>query len=173
MGRTLFALLVAALGAATTGHVFAQEVLSKTEIIRSLAPMAAGVNVTQSVDLDIRFEVNSADLSVGAVRQLDELGDALLSHELTTVIFLIAGHTDATGPAVDNKALSLRRATAVQRYLMERHGIAAHRLSVIGWGEERLKRPFDPAAAVNRRVEISVRLPGLPEKEPLDGIIRR
>jgi len=37
---------------------------------------------------------------------------------------------------------------------VSRHGIAAERLDIEGWGEERLKDPLNPASGVNRRVEI-------------------
>ncbi len=162
-------LLAAALG----GQVQAQEVLSKTEIIRGLGPVAAQADEARAIDLDIRFEVNSAHLSATAERQLGELGEAFRSSELATLGFIVAGHTDATGPADANMALSLRRAEAVKRYLVQTFGIVAERLSVLGLGEERLKRPFDTAAAANRRVEIIVRSPGAPEKARVDGIIRR
>jgi outer membrane protein OmpA-like peptidoglycan-associated protein len=68
----------------------------------------------------------------------------------------IAGHTDASGTAAHNKALSLRRARSVAGYLQRRFGIEPARLSVAGHGEERLKDPLRPGHAVNRRVEISV-----------------
>ena len=68
--------------------------------------------------------------------------------------FHIAGHTDASGAAGYNKALSPRRAAAVKAYLVNRRGIRPVRLETIGWGEERLKNPINPDGASNRRVEV-------------------
>lgn len=88
--------------------------------------------------------------------QLDELGRALNSKTLNNMAIEIAGHTDATGPRVHNKALSLRRARSVARYLRQTYAIDPARLSVTGFGEDRLKDPLQSDAAINRRVEISV-----------------
>jgi len=67
---------------------------------------------------------------------------------------LVVGHTDSTGSAAHNMALSVARAEAVRDYLMTR-GIDGSRLKFSGRG------PFEPAAdndtaqgrAMNRRVE--------------------
>jgi len=127
-------------------------------IVRGLAPIqtfpAHGGKALPSVDLEIRFAVNADKLSKQATWQLDQLGKALKHPRLAGRRFRIAGHTDAQGRAADNKALSLRRANAVKRYMVEKTGIEAARLESEGWGEERPKDPLNPAASVNRRVEV-------------------
>ncbi len=69
----------------------------------------------------------------------------------------IEGHADSTGPEAYNQNLSERRAKAVVKYLVEKVGIAADRLSAIGFGE--LKPAFTndtkEGQAKNRRVEFT------------------
>lgn len=66
----------------------------------------------------------------------------------------IEGHADSTGPADYNQGLSLRRAEAVRKYLVDR-GVSITRLSVVGKGESEPLVSNDTRAgrAVNRRVE--------------------
>jgi OOP family OmpA-OmpF porin len=71
--------------------------------------------------------------------------------------FSIEGHTDADGKDAANQTLSENRAAAVQAYLVE-HGIAASRLSSVGYGET---NPIDSnktkaGKANNRRVEVKL-----------------
>ena len=137
------------------------------EIIRSLAPMDGTVNADHAIDLDIRFETDSAELSPGAHRQLDELGKALNSDALKENRIAIYGHTDAVGRADYNLELSERRARSVAAYLQEHFDIAEERLEIKGFGEERLKNPLAPSSGENRRVEI-VNLGAAPSGEALD-----
>ncbi len=131
--------------------------LDANAIIRSLAPidyLPEHSGKKRTVDLDIRFEINSAKLSRSAAGQLDELAAAINAPGLERTRFRIAGHTDASGAAGYNKALSARRAAAVKAYLVKRRGIRPARLETIGWGEERLKNPINTDGADNRRVEV-------------------
>jgi len=126
-------------------------------IIRSLAPyqnLPGDGAQKQSVDLDIPFDLNKATLKPSAISQLDELANALKSDELSKSMFLIAGHTDASGAAEYNKILSEKRAEAVLQILVKKYNFDPARLKSRGYGEEKLKNPIVPEAAVNRRVEI-------------------
>lgn len=74
--------------------------------------------------------------------------------------FEVSGHTDTTGSAAHNKALSEKRAAAMKRELVKK-GIAASEIEVVGMGAERpLVKPDDTPAkkARNRRYEVRVRL---------------
>ena len=131
-------------------------------IIRGLAPMnylpehgGKPRARARSIDLSVPFALNSATLTPAATRQLDRLAEALADRSLVQANFVIAGHTDASGPAAHNKALSERRAAAVRDYLVARGAIDTGRLRVEGWGEERLKDPIRAAAGINRRVEVT------------------
>ena len=103
----------------------------------------------------IDFESGSAELAPASIPLLDEL--AVILDQCGDPRFEIAGHTDASGPRVDNLDLSQRRAEAVRAYLLAA-GVAAERLSAVGYG------PDEPVAdnatragrARNRRIELRV-----------------
>jgi OOP family OmpA-OmpF porin len=71
--------------------------------------------------------------------------------------FVIEGHTDLSGSPQHNQALSQRRAEAVKQYLVE-HGIAADRLTTVGYGSSRplTTDPSPAAQGINRRVTLVV-----------------
>ncbi len=157
MRRPIAAMLgVAALAAAPLA-LGAGPVRNLDAILRALAPIDGQVEADApppSIDLAVGFAVNSAALEPSAIRQLDELGRALGTPALARFRFEIAGHTDATGPAAHNKALSLRRAASVKDYLVARHGVDPARLETAGWGSDRSRDTRNPGGASNRRVEI-------------------
>ena len=131
--------------------------LDANAILRSLAPieyLPEHSGRKRSVDLEIRFKINSASLTAAAERQIRELAAALRAPRMRGAPIRIAGHTDASGSARYNKALSARRAAAVKRHLVRRHGLDPARIETVGWGEERLKNPISPESAANRRVEV-------------------
>ena len=68
----------------------------------------------------------------------------------------VAGHTDSTGDAAKNQALSEARAGAVKDVLVSRYGADASRIAVKGWGAEQPveDNATDVGRALNRRVEI-------------------
>jgi outer membrane protein OmpA-like peptidoglycan-associated protein len=71
--------------------------------------------------------------------------------------FALEGHTDSSGAAKSNQALSERRANAVRDWLIS-NGIAADRLTAAGFGED---KPIDKnttraGRANNRRVEVKL-----------------
>lgn len=109
--------------------------------------------VQRSVDLVVQFDFDSAQLQSVSKPLLDQLAEALKSDRLTSMRFQIEGHTDAKGSESYNKALSQRRADAVQKYLTE-HGIASERMTARGLGYSQLLYPDQPQAAENRRVRI-------------------
>jgi outer membrane protein OmpA-like peptidoglycan-associated protein len=127
-----------------------------SEIEGRLIPITGDESV-RTVDLDIQFGLNMAKLTDEARHQLAELGQALNSDRLVGARFEINGHTDASGKAGNNKALSLKRAKAVRDFLVKSLAVNAKRLVVHGYGEERLKNSIAPNAAENRRVEIIAR----------------
>jgi outer membrane protein OmpA-like peptidoglycan-associated protein len=68
----------------------------------------------------------------------------------------VAGHTDSTGDAKANLALSDRRAATVKRILSEKYGADAARITTKGWGSEQAVQDnaTEEGRALNRRVEI-------------------
>jgi len=112
------------------------------------------LNYEYTIDIEIYFPFDSARLTGKARRQLNILGRALTSPELRSYRYLLAGHTDAKGTRAYNRALSRRRAAAARDYLIDEFAINPRRLLSVGWGEDELKSPRYPHAAINRRVQV-------------------
>ena len=106
-------------------------------------------------DLLITFELGSDRLSAQARENLAEFAKALNGDALKNAIFNVDGHTDARGSADFNLGLSQRRAESVVQYL-ESLGVPRSRLAPAGHGEAQ-PRVNDPFAAINRRVEATIR----------------
>jgi outer membrane protein OmpA-like peptidoglycan-associated protein len=104
---------------------------------------------------DVLFEVDRADLKVGAYRDLSRLAEFLRQHPEREV--LIEGHTDSTGSEAYNLSLSERRAEAVRRFLLQQ-GVAPERIIARGYGESLPLAPNTTAAGrqQNRRVEVVI-----------------
>ncbi len=103
----------------------------------------------------ITFAFASAELAGNAFQVLDLIGAAMTAPDAGAARFRIVGHTDAVGSAEINQKLSEDRANAVKVYLIRKFGIASERLEASGRGARDLLKPEDPAAADNRRVEIT------------------
>jgi outer membrane protein OmpA-like peptidoglycan-associated protein len=102
------------------------------------------------VGFRINFALDSAELPASAAGFLDRVAELL--REQPQLKLRVEGHTDALGTADYNLSLSERRALSAAAYLVERQGIAAERLELIGKG---MTEPLmtDPYAAKNRRVQ--------------------
>lgn len=111
----------------------------------------------EGFDLLITFELGSDRLSPQAKENLAEFARALNGDALKNVQFNVDGHTDASGSDVYNLSLSERRAASVVTFLKEQ-GIDPSRLTAKGHGESAPRDSADPFAAINRRVEATVRL---------------
>jgi outer membrane protein OmpA-like peptidoglycan-associated protein len=107
-----------------------------------------------SIDLEITFDYNSANLSQKAMPAVAELGKALSNPDFKGTTFVLAGHTDAMGGETYNQDLSERRADTLKKYLMDKYKISAADLVTVGYGKTRLKDPNDPNGAENRRVQV-------------------
>jgi outer membrane protein OmpA-like peptidoglycan-associated protein len=106
------------------------------------------------IDLEIRFDYNSADISKSSVQAVEELGKALSNPTLKGSTFVVAGHTDAIGGDAYNQDLSERRADTIKKYLSEKYGITGSDLVTVGYGKTKPKDPNAPMDPVNRRVQV-------------------
>lgn len=107
-----------------------------------------------TVDVEVYFPYNSAEL-VPATRQiLDTMAKAFKTDSLANNEFAVIGHTDAKGGEKFNQGLSERRAAAVRAYLTGTGGVEVARLNAWGRGKANLKLPDQPFADVNRRVQL-------------------
>ena len=68
------------------------------------------------IDLEIKFEFNSAQIARSAMADMEALGKALSDPALKGSTIALAGHTDASGGEDVNQNLSERRADAVKQY---------------------------------------------------------
>jgi outer membrane protein OmpA-like peptidoglycan-associated protein len=102
----------------------------------------------------VNFEFNSASLRPESIPLLERLATAMKAEQLLQSAFQVEGHTDATGSAKYNEALSVRRAQAVVDYLIQ-NKVDQSRLQAVGKGSNELLLPDDPLAAANRRVRIT------------------
>ena len=102
--------------------------------------------LTATFKSDMFFGFDSATLKPGAYAELDRVAKVLADYPQTMVE--IQGHTDSSGPEAYNQVLSERRSEAVRNALMQR-GVAAERMTAIGFGES---QPISSNAAANRRV---------------------
>ena len=116
------------------------------------------VDVARTINIEVYFDFDSAALKPKAIEQLKPLGEALSSADLGSGRYLILGHTDAKGSAAYNQTLSEQRAASVRKYLVQRFPLQPDALVSIGLGETQLKRPAEPNAGINRRVEVSLLL---------------
>ena len=107
---------------------------------------------TVSITLDIKFQFNSAELSVESLPEIQKVADFMKRFEQT--VLTVEGHSDDSGPAVYNKALSQQRADAVKHALINTFYLASERVSATGFGEEKpiADNTTKAGRAINRRV---------------------
>lgn len=107
-------------------------------------------------ELLVNFDFDQAVVKPEFYDEIETFAEFLKTYSNTNVV--IEGHTDSDGSEAYNQALSERRARAVMNRLIEAHGIAASRLSAVGYGESRpLVDNNSPAnKARNRRIEAEV-----------------
>jgi outer membrane protein OmpA-like peptidoglycan-associated protein len=103
----------------------------------------------------IHFDFNKANIKEQYDAILDEAA-LVLMEKIPEAIVVLAGHTDNTGTEKYNDALSLRRAKAVESYLMDKRGIPPNRIIIKGYGESTpiAANETEEGRAKNRRVEI-------------------
>jgi len=115
-----------------------------------------GEELILTLPQDLLFAVDSATLRSDLQRDLRTIGANLVNYPDTDVV--VVGHTDNTGSAAHNQALSERRAESVAQVLRSQ-GISQRRIETVGRG---LTQPIAANAtpegrAQNRRVEIFIR----------------
>ncbi len=93
------------------------------------------IEKTVSMDLDVNFPLNSADLPEEFYSDVKELATFMKLYSDTVAV--IEGHADATGPEDFNKTLSEQRAKTIKSILTKDFGIDPNRLKPVGFGEEK------------------------------------
>jgi OOP family OmpA-OmpF porin len=103
---------------------------------------------------DYLFDFDKSVIKKKYYSKLDEI--AVMIKKDPKLKVEVQGHTDSVGSDKYNMGLSMRRANAVRDYLIKKGGIAADRLTAVGFGES---KPIAPnttkeGRAKNRRVEL-------------------
>ena len=134
--------------------------LGNSEAAKSEAPapqQKVARSEPRALDLDIRFEFNSGELSQDGKDVLDQLAEALKSDELAGAkAIVLEGHADAKGNPGYNKVLSLRRAQSARTYLASKHGIPSKKVKAVGKGSSEPVDPSNPEDEINRRVRVII-----------------
>jgi outer membrane protein OmpA-like peptidoglycan-associated protein/tetratricopeptide (TPR) repeat protein len=104
---------------------------------------------------NIFFDFDKATLRPESTNELERLTQLL--KDVPTLKIEISGHTDSKGADDYNKKLSDNRAKAVVAYLIGK-GIAADRLTAVGYGEEQpiATNDTDEGRQMNRRTEFKI-----------------
>ena len=103
----------------------------------------------------VYFETGKAVIQKRSYSLLNQVGGIIKANADLKVS--VEGHTDDVGNDAYNLKLSQDRADSVRRYLIE-NGIAADRLTAVGYGETRpvASNATDKGREQNRRVEFVV-----------------
>lgn len=150
------ALACGAVGAGVGGYMDYQEKKLRESLANTNVEVERqGNQIKLIMPESVTFATNSATLSGNAMDALNKAAETLVQYHDTTLT--IAGHTDNTGNDAINEPLSQRRAQSVADYL-NRRGVAASRLSTIGYGSRQPVAGNDTpeGRAKNRRVEILI-----------------
>jgi OOP family OmpA-OmpF porin len=110
----------------------------------------AGCSLT--IRLEVLFPTNSATINPASFPELDRVV-TFLRETSPTATAVIEGHTDSQGADAYNQDLSVRRANAVMKYLVDA-GVPAARLTAQGFGETQpvADNATADGRALNRRV---------------------
>ena len=122
---------------------------------QKLSDVVANLDNYQPVaEAAIHFGFDKAVLSKKSKEALDQFAAEVPNAK--GYIVELTGGTDSTGDKLYNYKLSERRASAVVQYLVANHSIPAHKIYVIGLGEDKMSASNQSASgrAENRRVEV-------------------
>jgi OOP family OmpA-OmpF porin len=106
----------------------------------------------------VEFAEGSAEVGTATMPLLDEL--VQIAADCPNAAIKITGHTDSTGDAAANLALSRMRAEAVAAY-MAGAGVAGSRITAIGVGsaEPLVDETGARARRINRRIDVELSFP--------------
>ncbi len=114
----------------------------------------------------VHFATDKATILGDSIGLLEEIADVLI-HTPRLKKIEIQGHTDNTGTPEHNMQLSIDRAEAVRKFLVD-HGVEASRIESKGFGD---KKPISPnineaGKAKNRRVQFLIVDQDAPPPDP-------
>lgn len=129
---------------------------TSAEKVREQFPRLLALQPAPSQRFTLNFEPGTANLTAESLAELEAViavANARAGGEI-----IVTGHTDRQGTLEANDTLSLQRAQALRRLLVDR-GFAAERIDAVGRGEREPLVPTDDEVAEprNRRANIVVR----------------
>jgi OmpA-OmpF porin, OOP family len=132
-----------------------------------LSDVVANLDNYQPVaEAAVHFGFDKAVLSKKSKEALDQFAAEVPNAK--GYIVELTGGTDSVGDKQYNYLLSERRASAVVQYLVSQHNIPAHKIYVIGLGEDKEAAPNQTSQgrAENRRVEVRLLANKLNDGQP-------
>ena len=158
-GNTALGAIIGAAAGGVTGAVIGRKMDKQAEEIKIEMPDAEVVRVVEGIVIEfnskVLFGFDQSGLTTAAKANLDKLVIILQKYPDTNIE--VQGHTDSKGTTSYNQKLSEQRASTVSYYLSGK-GIAASRLTLIGFGETLPKytNETEDGQAQNRRVEFLI-----------------
>lgn len=130
----------------------------------SSVPVAADcppqLTETASANLDpvnviVYFDYDKSNLTPEASNLIKEAASRALANDIDTVV--VSGNADRSGGSAYNQALSERRAAVVRDALVA-NGVAADKIRVEAYGEDRPAKPTEDGVRepLNRRTEVTI-----------------
>lgn len=144
-------------GVAGRGSGIVATVQEVRQAMKDLGATETDLEVRVELPADVLFDFDKADIRSDAASALGQLATLIRAYPSGSAT--LEGHTDSKGNDEYNQRLSERRAESVKRWLVEREGIEAGRLTPKGWGETKPVAGNDDEAGrqKNRRVEVVIR----------------
>jgi len=153
-GTILGGVIGGAIGGAIGADLDKQEAALRAQMGNSVSIINTGSQLIVSLPEDITFAINSAVIKSSLIGDLNTLAASMNTYPNTTIE--VVGHTDNTGTAAYNQALSEQRARAVRGVLI--NTVTPSRVVAYGVGETRPAQSNGSSAGrqANRRVEIFI-----------------
>ncbi len=121
-------------------------------VVSKPKPPPPQIKAPKRYSLEFGFDKSRVNLAMG--RRLNSI---VADWKGKSVVFRVSGHADMVGLNRYNQKLSVDRANAVKRAMIER-GVSAARITAIGVGRSQLAVPTPPGKRLraNRRVVITI-----------------
>lgn len=154
-GTAIGAIVGGAIGGAIGADLDKQERELRNSLGNGVGIVNTGSQLIVSLPEGITFPINSSVIKSSVVGDLNKLAASINQYPNTTIE--VIGHTDNTGTAAYNQALSEQRARAVRGVLVS-GGVSSGRIVAYGAGETRPVASNGTSAGrqQNRRVEIYI-----------------
>ena len=138
---------------ATTATKTTVAAVAKPTRIQDCKAPPTDVRITP-VDFAIQFKAGSADVAPSSEDTLRQIAKILSLSPDKCV--LIEGHSDASGNPDSNLSLSRDRANSVYKFIVDKSGMDAGRITAVGKGQSEPLKNLDPRDPKNRRVVFKV-----------------